>query len=234
MTELMNHHKNIKQPSATIYLNAEEAHSKEAARRLQRRIEHIYLEQVTDTAEILFEPDPRTTWVENDKQMVEDYLKYSIEDDMPEDLMCWVIRFTLDLDKLYLKQTTEQQISFSIMKSDPNLYCISSDIGASNHVIRVYVRSGKFAVEPKNICLALSNIAQTLMHDVAIKGISGVSNVEIRSQPTIVFNSEGVQYKRHIITWIRTVQIYLKYWHVGLIMQGHVRMIYQRFIRNWE
>ena len=77
------------------------------------------------------------------------------------------------------------------MRSDPNLYCICSDIGASKHVIRVYIRKTKFSVEPKNICMSLSKIAATLKHDLAIKGIPGVVNVEIRSQPVTVFDKDG-------------------------------------------
>ncbi|CAZ85129.1 unnamed protein product [Tuber melanosporum] len=72
LKEILNVAKNIKTPSMMVYQVPENTHEKETAKALRSAVEHTTLRSVTETTEIWYDPDPRDTVIEEDKETVFD------------------------------------------------------------------------------------------------------------------------------------------------------------------
>ena len=73
LKEILNVAKNIKTPAMTVFLDPEVASDIEKAKIVQSAIEHTTLKNVTSSTEIYYDPDPRTTVIEDDYDTVEAY-----------------------------------------------------------------------------------------------------------------------------------------------------------------
>lgn len=77
LKEILNVAKNIKTPALTVYLDPEVASDIELAKIVQSSIEHTTLKNVTSSTEIYYDPDPRTTVIEEDYDTVGGIFCYS-------------------------------------------------------------------------------------------------------------------------------------------------------------
>ena len=104
LKEILNVAKNIKTPAMTVYLQPEIAADIEKAKVVQSAIEHTTLKNVTSSTEIYYDPDPRTTVIEEDYDTVEAYfaipdqkVEESIEKQSP-----WLLRLELIVPRCWI------------------------------------------------------------------------------------------------------------------------------------
>ena len=103
LKEVINVAKKLKTPSMTVYLKKDYANLENYAKQLQTQIEHTTMMNVTERSEIYYDPDIRTTIIEEDADMVDidARLKFSDDDnDLIDRISPWVLRIELDSNSL--------------------------------------------------------------------------------------------------------------------------------------
>ena len=113
LNEILNVGKNIKTPSNIINLKIR--NDQKEATSVITKIEFIKLGDITLKTEIHYDPNPKTTIVEEDKELVDfaaEFLNVDLVDFNPEDLSPWVLRIILD--EKFIGPRIEQDPNFSL------------------------------------------------------------------------------------------------------------------------
>ena len=74
LKEIINVAKNIKTPSLTIFLKKEFRKDQTHVMKIQSTIEYTTLSHVVESSGIYYDPDPASTIIEEDKELVESYM----------------------------------------------------------------------------------------------------------------------------------------------------------------
>lgn len=135
LKELINVSKNVKTPSLTVFLKRDCAMDMENAKKVQAQLQHTTLRDVTKMTEIYYDPEPQSTVVEEDEEMIENY--FEIEE-APVGASPWLLRVTLDSDMLQDRGITMQMIETAILTNfGSDLHVIRSDDNDKNTVVRL-------------------------------------------------------------------------------------------------
>ena len=137
LKEILNVAKNIKTPALTVYLKPEFAADKERAKNVQCSLEHAKLRSVTSFTEIWYDPDPQSTVVATDVELVRSY--YEMPDEDPNQVLSpWVLRVVLDKVMMVDKKLQMGEVADAIRKEFPgSLSIIFSDDNAEELVLRI-------------------------------------------------------------------------------------------------
>lgn len=197
LTEILNVAKNIKTPALTVYLEPHIAEDIEKAKVVQSLIEHTNLKNVTSATEIFYDPDPRTTVIEDDYDTVEAYfaipdekVEASIEYQSP-----WLLRFELDRAKMLDKQLTMSQVAEKISaKFDPDLFVIWSEDNAEKLIIRCRLIRDPKAMEEDAEAEEdqfLKSLEGTMLDTISLRGIPGIIRVFMMQHKKSLPNETG-------------------------------------------
>ena len=183
LKEILNVAKNIKTPALTVYLKPEIAADIERAKVVQSAIEHTTLKNVTSSTEIFYDPDPRTTVIDEDYDTVEAY--FAIPDEKVEESIekqsPWLLRLELDRAKMLDKQLTMAQVAEKISQNfGEDLFVIWSDDTADKLIIRCRVlRDPKSLDEDADAeeDQILKRIEAHMLESISLRGIPGITKV---------------------------------------------------------
>lgn len=138
LNEIINLARSIKTPSMQIFLDKPLGAEIENARRVQNQIEFLSLKMVCETAQILYDPEIRTTLVEDDKEFVETYFEMPDEEIDFDLLSKFVIRLVVSRSSMVSRGLTLEFISSKIRKlHGPKIHIITSDENDERLVIRI-------------------------------------------------------------------------------------------------
>ncbi|KAH9466080.1 hypothetical protein MJO29_007760 [Puccinia striiformis f. sp. tritici] len=139
LKEIINVATNIKTPSLTVYLNENVANDIEAAKDIQTELAHTSLKTVTASTQIIYDPNPKSTVVEEDLDFVDAF--FAVPDDEVEAQLDsqspWLLRLELDRAKMLDKKLSMSFVASRIgevFKSD--LFIIWSEDNAEKLIIR--------------------------------------------------------------------------------------------------
>ncbi|KAM9903666.1 hypothetical protein OXX79_003223, partial [Metschnikowia pulcherrima] len=182
LKEILNVAKNIKTPALTVYLEPEIAVDIEKAKVVQSAIEHTTLKNVTSSTEIYYDPDPRSTVIEEDYDTVEAY--FAIPDEKVEETIDnqspWLLRLELDRAKMLDKQLTMAQVAEKISQNfGEDLFVIWSDDTADKLIIRCRViRDPKLEEEGEHEeDQILKRVEAHMLETISLRGIPGITRV---------------------------------------------------------
>lgn len=182
LKEILNVAKNIKTPALTVYLDKEIAGDIEKAKIVQSAIEHTTLKNVTSATEIFYDPDPRSTVIEEDYDTVEAY--FAIPDEKVEETIenqsPWLLRLELDRAKMLDKQLTMAQVAEKISQNfGEDLFVIWSDDTADKLIIRCRViRDPKLEEEGDHEeDQILKRVEAHMLETISLRGIPGITRV---------------------------------------------------------
>ncbi|KAJ9094550.1 DNA-directed RNA polymerase II subunit rpb1, partial [Naganishia cerealis] len=183
LKEILNVAKNIKTPALTVYLEKDIAADIEKAKVVQSAIEHTTLKNVTASTEIFYDPDPRSTVLEEDYDTVEAY--FAIPDEKVEESIekqsPWLLRLELDRAKMLDKQLTMAQVAEKISQNfGEDLFVIWSDDTADKLIIRCrVVRDPKSLDEDVDAeeDQILKRIEAHMLESISLRGIQGITRV---------------------------------------------------------
>lgn len=218
LNELLNVGKNIKTPSCTIHLHAPHNASDTSAMAVLNQIEYTSLGDITVKTEIHYDPNPRTTVIEEDMEIIENYTdmdhylsQFGVT---PEQLSPWVLRIVLNHTQLVSKVGEEfllDEISEKITQYFGNsVYVINSDINSKKHVLRI-----RLMPEPSQIDRegndnqeedtngdfdVLCHMQRKLLDDLHLFGVPGIKKVYVTKKKMRVWDDmEGF---KEAIQWI--------------------------------
>ncbi|ODQ68191.1 beta and beta-prime subunits of DNA dependent RNA-polymerase [Nadsonia fulvescens var. elongata DSM 6958] len=183
LKEILNVAKNIKTPALTVYLKPDIAADIELAKVVQSAIEHTTLKNVTAATEIYYDPDPRSTVIEEDLDTVEAY--FAIPDEAVEASLHkhspWLLRLELDRAKMLDKQLTMSQVAERISQNfGEDLFVMWSEDNAEKLIIRCrVVRDPKTLDEEIDAeeDQMLKRIEAHMLESISLRGIENISRV---------------------------------------------------------
>ena len=183
LKEILNVAKNIKTPALTVYLGENVAFDIEKAKSIQSAIEHTTLKNVTAVTEIYYDPDPKSTVIEDDIDTVEAY--FAIPDEKVEENLHkqspWLLRLELDRAKMLDKQLTMSQVAGKIMENfGDDLFVIWSEDNAEKLVVRCRIMREEKALddeEEETEDGLLKALESQMLESITLRGITGISRV---------------------------------------------------------
>ncbi|QLQ79140.1 hypothetical protein HG537_0B04880 [Torulaspora globosa] len=182
LKEILNVAKNMKTPSLTAYLEPDYAADQEKAKFIRSAIEHTTLKSVTVASEIYYDPDPRSTVIPEDEEIIQ--LHFSLLDDETEKSLDqqspWLLRLELDRAAMNDKDLTMGQVGEKIKETFKNdLFVIWSEDNAEKLIIRCRV------VRPKSMDIEteaeedhmLKKIENTMLENITLRGVENIERV---------------------------------------------------------
>ena len=183
LKEIINVAKRLKTPSMTIFLKKEFANNEEYAKSLQTIIEHTTMLNVTALTEIYYDPDPTSTIIAEDQQMVELHMAlYESEYEKKLDkLSPWVLRIELDSNSMVDKGLNMEFITEAIEKNYNDIDIISSDENATKLILRIRMiynqGEKKITREIAHSEDILKSLETAILKDLSLKGIPQIKKV---------------------------------------------------------
>ncbi|KAF2148296.1 putative DNA-dependent RNA polymerase II largest subunit [Myriangium duriaei CBS 260.36] len=198
LKEILNVATNIKTPSMTVYQVPENCLDQAAAKDLRSKVEYTKLRNVTDETEIWYDPDVRSTVVEQDKDMVESYFIIPDEDaESPENYSRWLLRIVLGRRQLLDKGLTVSDVAATIKREyRSEMSIIFSDDNADEQVIRIRPSLNVLedkdeetqALEPD---LVLQRLQEHLLEHTTLRGVPGVDRAFVSSKGKLRVKEDG-------------------------------------------
>ncbi len=178
--EILNGTFNIKTPSMTIFTKMACASSDSSElKQLQSSLEFTTLGHLSKSSQIFYDPDFSTTIIEEDLQMVEDYLMYPDEEDVDK-VSPFLLRIELDRNALIDRNINSYEIKQKIMEYLPDKVQIIYDATfmPENPVLRLRLK--EMGIPPDEQVDVLKGIEYKLLNALKLKGLTGVKKVFIR------------------------------------------------------
>ena len=194
LKEIINVAKTIKTPTLTIFLLPDYGSNAEKAKEIVSQLEFTTLKNVTASTQIVYDPDPMTTTISEDVDLVEAYFAIPDENISIDKMSPWLLRFELDKIAMMDKKITTQEIADKINKEYPgDLHIIFTDDNADNLVLRIRImndeeNSVNDASQPKWKFLKGLE-ARSLQ--LWLKGIEGITKVFMQEVKTPAVDIAG-------------------------------------------
>ncbi|KAH3902686.1 DNA-directed RNA polymerase II subunit RPB1 SCDLUD_000270 [Saccharomycodes ludwigii] len=201
LKEILNVAKNMKTPSQTVYLEEEYAADQEKAKLIRSAIEHTTLKSVTVASEIYYDPDPRSTVIEEDEEIIQ--LHFSLLDEETErtlDLQSpWLLRLELDRAAMNDKDLTMGEVGEKIKETfQDDLFVIWSEDNADRLIIRCrVVRDPKTMDEDMEAeeDHMLKRIENNMLESITLRGVEDISRVVMMKYDRKIPSATGEYHK---------------------------------------
>lgn len=198
LKELLYIAKQLRNPFMTVYLKGHCSTDSEMAKSAQRTIEHLTLRMVIVSTEIIYDPAPQNTVVEEDKEFVEAYFMMPDEDMNIDAMSPWLLRIELDREMMADKRLTMADIATKIQEDfGSDLHIIFNDDNAEKLIVRIrMINSDGLPTEEEPTGednrgdLILRNKSELLM-EMKLLGISGINRVFMRQDCKPVIDDAG-------------------------------------------
>lgn len=197
LKEILNVAKDIKTPSMVVYLDSENA-SQEEAKRMRSAVEHTSLRSVTAVTEIYYDPDITSTTIPEDFDIVESYFLIPDENhDAPDNQSRWLLRITLDRQKMLDKELKVEDVAHRIKDLYKNdLAVVFSDNNAEEMVIRIRVikqvddkdDTGNSTIEDD---VMLKRLEKHLLDSCTLRGVVGIERAFLNKGTKLVEMDDG-------------------------------------------
>jgi len=195
--EILSISDNPKQPSTTIFLHHLNETNHEKALELKHELEYTSMRDITKNVNIYFEPDPTKTVIEEDKQLLEEYMEFQkllkecsntdLEtDDKSETMSKFIIRFVFDREAMLDKNISMDDVHFAIKNSfKKDVICIYSDLNSDKLIFRIRLvesltKSNKQSLDQSDEIYMLKNIQDNLLDKLKLRGIKNIPKIIIR------------------------------------------------------
>ena len=195
LKEILNVAKNIKTPAMVVF--QEDPHAgKEVAKSLRSAVEHTKLRSVTESTEIYYDPDIRSTVIEADRDMVESYFILPDADAEDEHRQSrWLLRIILDRKKLLDKELSVQDVASKIKEGyDKHVAIIFSDDNADEQVIRIraLVDQSKDSDEvEEEEDVTLKKVEGHLLDTLTLRGVPGIEKAFLKEEKRLRLTEAG-------------------------------------------
>ncbi|CEL60015.1 DNA-directed RNA polymerase II subunit A [Rhizoctonia solani AG-1 IB] len=209
LKEIINVATNIKTPSLTVYLQSEYASSKHKAKTIQTELAHTTLRTITATTEIIYDPDPTNTIIDEDRDFVETF--FAIPDESVERTLSqqspWVLRIQLDRAKVLDKKLDMAYIADRIEQAFyPDMKVIPSDDNSEKLILRcrpiVMQDKDEEAIENTEEDIFIRQIEHNMLDSVTLRGVKGIRRVFMVEHDKPMIDAAGELQPRSAKEWV--------------------------------
>jgi DNA-directed RNA polymerase II subunit RPB1 len=222
--EILSLSSDIKNPSLSVYLKADDETHKDKARSIMYMLEHTRLVEIVKSIEICFDPDDLNTLINDDKETIEQFrafenmfdncIETSLQNDENEKSK-WIIRMIMDPEVMLEKNITMDDVNFTLNNCYENqISCVYSDFNSDKLVFRIrmneVIKTGagrggqkKIKVNPldqSDQIYILKNFQDQLLQNIVIRGIKGINKVILRKIKDNMVENNGIYKKQEI--WV--------------------------------
>jgi len=225
--EILRLTKNPKNPSLTVHLKPIDELEQEKAIQYANMMEHTKLIDVVKSLQICFDPHEQSTFIEDDKLLMEQYYEFENmvkecndeEDGNNVEVVKskWIIRMEMDAEVLLDKNITMDDIHFAIKNSHygNDISCVYSDYNSDKLVFRIRMNSNVFKskkskgfsekgitdpLDQSDDIYLLKNFQDSLLNNIVLRGVNGIENVIPRKLQNMIVKEEGKYVKKDV--WI--------------------------------
>ena len=208
LKELLNSSKKPKTPSLTIFLPKSD--TDEVPKKILNKIRYTKFLHIVKETSIYYDPNPKYTIIEDDKEFIKDY--YDIYDDDVdfETMSKWVLRIELDPQSLLDKDLTMYEIYKCLVEKYKNkkIHVIYSDDNAPKLVFHIRFLQ-EITNDPNNLVLykSLISLEQTIINDTNIRGIERIQDIFVRKIDTTSYNDSNddiIKTKEYVLDTVGT------------------------------
>ena len=213
--EILRLTKNPKNPSLTIHLKPLDEGDRDRASKYANMLEHTRLVDVIKSVQICFDPNDKATYIPEDKTLMEQYYEFEkmleecnggiTEEQTQQNALQkskWIVRMEMDAETLLDKNITMDDIHFAIKNSYSNdISCIYSDYNETNLVFRIRLNSSVMskkkvkgvpeALDQSDDIYLLRNFQDSVLNNIVLRGVQGITNVSPRKLQNAVVRDEG-------------------------------------------
>ncbi|KDN46403.1 hypothetical protein RSAG8_04347, partial [Rhizoctonia solani AG-8 WAC10335] len=209
LKEIINVATNIKTPSLTVYLQSEYASDKHMAKSVQTELAHTTLRTITATTEIIYDPDPQNTIIDEDRDFVETF--FAIPDESVERTLSqqspWVLRIQLDRAKVLDKKLDMAYIADRIEQAfHPDMKVIPSDDNSEKLILRCrpIVMQDKDDEQFENTeeDIFIRQIEHNMLDSVTLRGVKGIRRVFMVEHDKAMIDAAGELQPRSMKEWV--------------------------------
>ncbi|KAH7330647.1 beta and beta-prime subunits of DNA dependent RNA-polymerase [Rhizoctonia solani] len=209
LKEIINVATNIKTPSLTVYLKPEYASDKHKAKSIQTELAHTTLRTITATTEIIYDPDPQNTIIDEDRDFVETF--FAIPDESVERTLSqqspWVLRIQLDRAKVLDKKLDMAYIADRIEQAFfPDMKVIPSDDNAEKLILRcrpiVMQDKDDDAFENTEEDIFIRQIEHNMLDSVTLRGVKNIRRVFMIEHDKPIIDAAGELQPRSMKEWV--------------------------------
>ena len=222
--EILRLTKNPKNPSLTVFLKHADETQQERANMLSNMMEHTRLADVVSSVEICFDPIDTNTNIGADQLLMAQFNEFDkLVDECNESdspiiagrnipKSKWVIRMELDPEVLLDKNITMDDVHFAIKHSGfgADIGCVYSDFNSDRLVFRIRLNSAVFtkgkkrgqaeSLDQSDEIYLLRNFQDSLLNNIVLRGINGITNVLARKVQNMVAKTDGKYARKDV--WV--------------------------------
>ncbi|KAI6356945.1 hypothetical protein MCOR25_007789 [Pyricularia grisea] len=199
LKEILNVSAEIKTPGMVVRLDPKiyPDFKQENAKILRSLVEHTNLRSVTAMTEIYYDPEIQTTTIEEDADMLEGhYLIPEEHQDEPSNQSRWLLRLTLDRQKMLDKNLHIEDVAASIKGAyASDLVVVHSDNNADEQVIRMrhVMKGDEEDKDGRNIesDQILKRLEEHMLDGLTLRGIKGIERAFLNKDTRLVVKSDG-------------------------------------------
>lgn len=215
---------NPKNPSITVHLKTFDEEDREKASKYANMLEHTRLVDVIKSVQICFDPNDNATYISEDRTLMEQYYQFErmmeeCNGGITEDELIkqntqkskWIVRMEIDAEVLLDKNITMDDIHFAIQNSyNEGISCIYTDLNETNLIFRIRLNSSMMnkkkvkgvpeALDQSDDIYILRNFQESILNNIVLRGVQGITNVTPRKLQNMVVRDEGKYTKKDV--WI--------------------------------
>jgi len=198
LKELINVAKSIKTPAVLIYIKPEFKDMPELELQMRTALEHTQLADLVEQVQIIFDPDPETTVVEEDEDFVSTAAAVS---DNLDKFSPWVLRMRLSRSAMTRRVVSFKEIEDAITNViGEELNITYNDDNAPIPILRIrlphtavaHMDGGEDGAGDGRYeaVLALRDFESMIMYDVQLRGIKNIRRLYHRDDKQLMFSPE--------------------------------------------
>ncbi len=197
LKEIINVATNMKTPSLTVHLTPENAYDQNLAKAIQTELAYTTLRTITASTEIIFDPDPSATVIEEDKDFVEAF--FAIPDEDVEANLHrqspWLLRLELDRAKMLDKKLEMSYVASRIVEAfSSDLFVIWSEDNSEKLIIRCRTiqSDDKDDFDAAEEDIFLRQVENNMLNSVSLRGVEGIRRVFMIHQDVVKITEAGL------------------------------------------
>eukprot|EP01006_Ploeotia_vitrea_P022617 TRINITY_DN55012_c0_g1_i1.p1 TRINITY_DN55012_c0_g1~~TRINITY_DN55012_c0_g1_i1.p1 ORF type:complete len:1244 (+),score=222.54 TRINITY_DN55012_c0_g1_i1:362-3733(+) len=189
LRELISVAKKPKQQGMTVWLDQHAGRDQEMARKVSTNIQFTTLGHITKHVEIIYDPDPEHTIVEEDRDIVEMYWDAEVQSEEEQQILLqnkellspWLMRVVLDNYSVDAKEIQLEDITQRLSSEFQNLWIEASDDNADKLVLRLRFKQTKEEKESE----AMMDQEQNIVDFLRVVEAGVVEGLHLRGIPLI-------------------------------------------------
>lgn len=216
--ELLRLTSNPKNPSLTIHLKPLDETDMDKAVKYANMLEYTKLSDLVKSIQICFDPNERSTFLDDDKQLLEQFYAFEdlltecnggAQDEPTKNKSKWIIRMEMDAESLLDKNITMDDVHYAIANSayGENVSCVFSDYNNEKLVFRIRVfdinKKKKIVantLDQSDEIYALKNMQDVILNNIVLRGLININKASPRKLQNMVSLEDGKYTRKDV--WI--------------------------------